>query len=49
MVSTILNDEASLVYHNALEQEISLSNRQNYREKDIATCSNFMWGRIASS
>ena len=42
MVCAILNDEASLVSHNALEQEISLSKQQNCREKDVSTCSNFM-------
>ena len=49
MVCAILNDEASLVSHNALEQEISLSKQQNCREKDVSTCSNFMWDRIAPS
>ena len=49
MVCAILNDETNLVYHNALEQKLSLSNRQDRREKDIATCSNFMWDRIAQN
>ena len=41
MACAILNDETSLVYHIALEQEKNLSNHQNCPEKDVASCSSF--------